>query len=105
MGFGENFRQLLEDKEISRRDFSKITGIPYSSIGNYIIDARQPDYDTLKLIADALDVSIDYLLDHPVGKAESPGEDRLLRIYRSLSPAKQKTYLKIGETLLKENKD
>lgn len=62
MTFGKRITMLQEEKNMSRRDIAKALNISYSSVSKYETDARFPDQETLKAIADVFQVSIDYLL-------------------------------------------
>lgn len=55
-------RELRINKKISQKELAKIFFIPPSTFNQYETGKRQPDYETLKKIADYFDVSTDYLL-------------------------------------------
>lgn len=59
---GERIVKLLKEKNKTRRLLSDVTGISYASIGCYCRGVRMMDALNLALIADALEVSADYLL-------------------------------------------
>lgn len=63
MHFGEKIKTLREKKLLTRGKFADALGIKYSTLSNYENGVRQPDFDTLKLIARFFSVSIDYLLE------------------------------------------
>lgn len=60
--FGEKLRKLRKSKNLTLRDLAKDLDISYSALGKYERNERQPDYKTLKEIANFFHVSIDYLL-------------------------------------------
>jgi len=62
MAFAKRLAMLREEKSMSRRDLAKALNISYSSISKYETNARFPDQETLKAIADIFQVSIDYLV-------------------------------------------
>lgn len=102
MRFGDILRELLEEREISQKQFAQDLSLAASTVGNYIRNLREPDYETLKRIAAYFSVSLDYLLDHhPQKGASAHQEDRLLQIYHRLPPEQQRLFLAQGELLLK----
>jgi transcriptional regulator with XRE-family HTH domain len=62
MNFGDKIKFLREERKISRKELSVALNITYSSLSKYETNVRFPDSDTLKVIAEFFDVSIDYLL-------------------------------------------
>ena len=62
MSFGKRLKSLLAKKRQSQMDFALRLGITRSRLCNYINDRSEPDYATLCTIAEALQVSVDYLL-------------------------------------------
>ena len=74
MSFGCMLRKLLLDRGITQKQLAIDMNIPSSTLGNYIQDSREPDFKTLKQLADYFDVSLDYLCgrtDKPQGKLYS----------------------------------
>lgn len=86
MSFGDNLRALIEERDMTQKELANQLTIAPSTMGSYVQNTREPDFDTLKLLAKYFDVSTDYLLDHCSGNAATHQEDELLRIFRSLSP-------------------
>lgn len=84
MSFGENLRALLEEREMTQKELALQLNIAPSTMGSYVQNTREPDFATLKLLANYFDVSIDYLLDNFTGKVSNHQEAELLRIFRSL---------------------
>lgn len=63
MGFQENLRHYREKAGYTQsKDFAKVLGIPYPTYVGYESQGREPKYNTLKKIADLLNVSTDELL-------------------------------------------
>ena len=104
MEFGRVLRELLEDNGISQKQLASDLAIAASTVGNYIRDNREPDYKTLKRIADYFNVTVDYILDHHCKQTSCHQEDRLLQIFRSLPPKNRQILLEIGILLLKNEK-
>lgn len=66
MSFGTRLKSLLAKKQQSQMQLASHLGITRSRLCNYINDRSEPDYATLCSIAEALQVSVDYLLGHNV---------------------------------------
>lgn len=60
--FSENLKRLREEKNISRQELSKATGVSTSSLGYYETNNREPTARALMAIASVLNCSIDDLL-------------------------------------------
>ena len=60
--FGERLNALLQEKNISQLEFSKMTGCSRQSINLYILCKRTPDIAVAANMAKILDVSCDYLI-------------------------------------------
>lgn len=59
---GDKIKQLRQEKKISQKDMSKILGLNASTYSNYENNHREPGSDIIVKIAEALDVTIPYLL-------------------------------------------
>jgi transcriptional regulator with XRE-family HTH domain len=64
MTFGEILKTLREQKALTQKDMAKILGITASAYGYYEQNKRQPDFNTLKFLAEYFNVSLDYLLGY-----------------------------------------
>ncbi len=67
MAFGDKLIQLLDEKEISQKEFAATLNIAPTTLNGYIKNKRQPDFDLVKRIAFILNVTTDYLLDYNGG--------------------------------------
>lgn len=103
MRFGDILRNLINDRNITQKQLASDLNIAPSTLGNYIQDSREPDFQTLKDIANYFNVTVDYLIDNRSPYTKSRNEEELLRIYRSLSPEQQDLYLEQGKVFLKIN--
>jgi len=65
-GAAEAFRSRLasarDARRISQGELAKKTGLPASSISHFEGGGRKPSFDNLNRLADALNVTTDYLL-------------------------------------------
>ena len=60
--FRQRLQMLREKKRISRKVLSELCGLASDSIRRYERGEREPSMESLVLIADFFDVSVDYLL-------------------------------------------
>jgi transcriptional regulator with XRE-family HTH domain len=78
-GFAQRLRELRKSKNLSQTELGQLTGLHYTHIGRFERGSSRPGGDTLKLVADALGVTSDYLLDGAVNEvAKARFEDREL---------------------------
>jgi transcriptional regulator with XRE-family HTH domain len=103
MSFGKILAGLIEDMDITQKELGARLNIAPSTLSGYVQGAREPDFATLKLIADYFDVSIDYLLDHRSGSVSAKREAELLRVFRSLSPQQQDICIEQCKVFLRAN--
>lgn len=57
-----NFQLLVKDSKLSLKEISEITGIGYSTLGNYNQGTRTPNAKNAQILADYFSVSVPYLL-------------------------------------------
>lgn len=60
--FGKRLGETMQKKGIGRTALKDLTGISLQSISNYLNDKRRPDCEMVAELAEALNVSADYLL-------------------------------------------
>ena len=61
--FGKKLKELRLEKGLSQRELGKIFNVCNQTISFWEIGSREPDLDTLVLIARYFEVSIDSLLE------------------------------------------
>lgn len=61
-GFGERLKALLEERDMSQVELSRLLHLGKSTISQYIGGTRNPDITTLKAVAEVFSVSTDFLL-------------------------------------------
>ncbi|AOY78145.1 helix-turn-helix domain-containing protein [Clostridium formicaceticum] len=64
MNFSHRLKQLRKEKKLTQEDLAIQLNKTRSTVAGYETERKEPDYDTLKKIAEFFDVSIDYLLGH-----------------------------------------
>lgn len=60
--FNNIFKSLRQSSGCTQQELADKIGISRSTIGMYETGAREPDFETLEVIADFFNVDIDYLL-------------------------------------------
>ena len=103
MKFGDILRELLEEREISQKQLAQDLNLAPSTLGNYIRNLREPDYDTLKKIAEHFHVSTDFLLDFKFQNTTGYNENRLLNLYRSMTKDQQELFIEQGKLFIRHN--
>lgn len=101
MTFSDILRLLIEERGLTQKQLAKDLHIAVSTLGGYVQGTSEPDFDTLKRLAQYFEVSADYLLDFRTGKAKSHKEDDLLRVFRTLTPLQQEVYLEQGKAFIR----
>lgn len=108
MAFGDKLLALLEEKNISQKEFAQTLNIATTTLNGYIKNKRQPDFELVKRIAFILNVSTDYLLDYRRNGFElSAKELSLISKMRKLSSEQQDMIYDIVNLSVKrtENKE
>lgn len=94
---GTRILQLRKNKGWSQTDLANEVGISYAQIGRYETKDAQPPAEVLKNIADALDTTVDFLLNGNTGdKASAALQDaELIRYFKEIEnmPADDKEAL------------
>ena len=105
MVFGDILRNLIEEKCITQKELGNQLNIAPSTIGNYVRNLREPDYQTLKQIASYFNVSTDYLLDYHCDEviSENHKEDELLRIFFFFCDQQKDLYFAQGKLFLSQS--
>jgi len=83
---GSRIVELRKRKGFSQSSLAKQVGISYAQIGRYETKGAQPPAEVLKKIADALDTTVDYLINGATDeKAVSALKDaELLQQFRAV---------------------
>lgn len=95
----KKFRKL---KNISQAQLAEAVNLSNSTIGNYEQGTREPDIQTLCLLADYFEISVDDLIGHVSARSEgliSDNELSLIADYRKLDTADRDRLKKIISAL------
>ncbi|MDR1013791.1 MAG: helix-turn-helix domain-containing protein [Coriobacteriales bacterium] len=103
MKFGDILRNLLEERSLSQKELARALNMAPSTLGNYIRNEREADYETLKVLARYFGVSVDYLLDLPQNGVLCHEESALLHSFRSLTPEHKDILIDFSSLLLKRS--
>ena len=68
MKYGEVLKKLRNIKGLSQKELTDRLNINRSTYARYETSSSQPDYDTLKKLADFFEVTTDYIL----GRSDNP---------------------------------
>ena len=109
----KNLRNVRKECNLTQKQIAELLNISQQSYSDYENEKTQPDFETLIRIADALNVSIDYLLgrtDELGGVVAPPlshtvpelsrDEKKLLDNFRAMRPDLQAVCLNMSKTLL-----
>jgi transcriptional regulator with XRE-family HTH domain len=96
--FPERLRKAREHRGLSQGDLAQRTGLQPSAISHFETGTRKPSFDNLRRLADALEVTTDYLLGRVERMDAEAGADRLHRHLERLTSADRD----FAEKMLKE---
>ncbi|MDE5756788.1 MAG: helix-turn-helix domain-containing protein [Clostridia bacterium] len=106
--FVELFNDLLEERNLNRKQFAEQSGIPYTTVIGWTKLNRLPDYTALIKIADFFQCSIDYLtgrqdnFGNVYSSVEvSQSEQNLLKNFRNLDSENKELIFKLTNNLSK----
>lgn len=85
MSLGDRIREMREDQGLNQSELAERVGTSQSTISQLEKGKRNPSYRTLQNVADALAVSVSYLLGEEELEELSEEEEAFFREYRGLS--------------------
>lgn len=89
MAFKDVLRLLRQQDNLTQAELAKQLRISKSTISMYETGRREPDFETLEVIADFFNVDMNRLVDRPAGPlfppALTPAESTLLSDFRRLN--------------------
>lgn len=88
--FPERLRTAREYRGLTQGELAARSGLQPSAVSHFETGARKPSFDNLRLIADTLDVTTDYLLGRVDEFKKLAGADELHRHYNALESSDRK---------------
>lgn len=85
--FPERLKAARQVRELSQDGLAKLANMQPSAISHFETGTRKPSFDNLRRLADALDVTTDYLLGRVNEMQDVVGSDRVHRHLDQLSSA------------------
>jgi transcriptional regulator with XRE-family HTH domain len=85
--FPERLRAARDYRGLSQGQLAQKAGLQPSAVSHFETGARKPSFDNLRLLADTLDVTTDYLLGRVSEFKALAGADTLHRHYDALQDA------------------
>ncbi len=102
--FKERLRATREQRGLSQTDLAKATGFQPSAISHFETGNRAPSFDNLKRLADALGVSIDYLLGRsPSPEVTTAAAEQIFRDFNKMTSSDQETLAQMAALLASKN--
>jgi transcriptional regulator with XRE-family HTH domain len=88
--FPDRLRCAREYRGLTQGELAERAGLQPSAISHFETGTRKPSFDNLRLLADTLDVTTDYLLGRVADFKALAGADRLHRHYGDLKDEDRK---------------
>ncbi len=103
--FGDRLRKERDAKKLSQAELADKTGFQPSAISHFESGRRSPSFDNLKRLADALNVTIDYLIGRKSEPTTAgPAAEQLFRDFEQMSSDDQETLTSFAKMLAEKNK-
>ena len=105
LSLGENLKTVLDEQKVTQKDLAKKLNIAPTTLNGYISNKREPDLETLKNIAQALGVTVDFLLGVEGGMIDlSAKEEALIWQLRRMTPSQRDVVVELINVMTKKNK-
>lgn len=85
--FPARLRAAREQRDLKQNELASRSGLQTSAISHFETGTRKPSFDNLRRLADALDVTTDYLLGRVDDFKALAGADQLHRHYSAMTTA------------------
>ena len=107
--FGQNLRLLRKERGYTLDQLAELSGISKRMISHYETQVKRPAIEKITILADALNVSINELMDIP-DKSKAKGEDKTfykilkkVRLIEELSERDQRAIFQFINTIVEKN--
>lgn len=101
--FPDRLREAREMRGFSQGELADRSGLQSSAISHFETKKRKPSFDNLRKLADALDVSTDFLLGRVDNVRSMGSADQFHRHLDNLSDSDQEIAKKMLEMLAERN--
>ena len=103
--FADRLRSTRDAKSLSQAEMAERTGLQPSAISHFETGRRTPSFDNLRRLADALSVSVDYLLGREdQAKTAGPKVQELFRHLEKMSRKDQELVEDFAKMLQEKEK-
>ena len=102
MDFGQRLKTVREEKGLKREDVAKKIGTSAAIIGRYERNERTPSVDIAKNIAEALEVSLDYLVGDTTVLLKDKKMLYRIELLQKINPAYKDRILYMLDVMLKD---
>ena len=103
--FARRLRHAREDmRKITQGKLAEAAGLPATAISHFEADARKPSFDSLRRLANALDVTTDWLLGRTEELGASASAAQFHRDLQKMSDADRATVELLVKALANKNK-
>jgi transcriptional regulator with XRE-family HTH domain len=104
--FADRLRKTREAKSLSQAELGQKAGLQASAISHFEAGRRSPSFDNLIRLADALSVTLDFLLGRATEpKNAGPVAEQLFRSFERMSADDQESLAQFAKVLAEKNKD
>lgn len=104
---GSSIKEVRKSKKLTQKKLAELTGFKQNTISNHENGNRQLDEKDIRIYAQALEVSPQYLFDlaKPSSIEITPTTSQIQTIYDQLEPPRQGKVLTYAESQLKEQRN
>ena len=106
--FSINLKRMMDQRGVSRQDLSKMLGVSYFTISDWVNGKKYPRMDKVEMLADYFGVLKSDLIENkgtnktlPQVQQLTEGETMLLELFRQIPEDAQKMYLEVLRASLK----
>ena len=104
MNIGNKITELRKQKNLSQTDFAKTVGVSREMIGRYERGEVMPSIEVAKKIADALEVSLDYLAGDGKKAAVDKQTMKLIHDIEDLEPTIKDKLIYLANAIIRDSK-
>ena len=109
MGIPEKLKEYMDDHDMRQKELAADLGLPLSTLNGYLTGRRQIPHETLRLIAEKLGITMDYLYgltdDSRRPFRLSKAERSLIQDFRQLSRDQKELIAQNIRFMQQQNRD